>query len=246
MVLHHRSIGLIEKIKTDSLGMHKTIQTNRNIILCDFDGTVSHQDVTDTLLDRFGRNGYQELEDAWKTGKIGSHICMREQVALLDMSPAELDDCLSEIEIDPVFKVFATTAASMGIRLHIVSDGLDYTIHHVLQRNELSFIPVYANRLLHLGGGRWQLEFPYANTYCEKDSGHCKCKHVAQQCHPTTRVLYVGDGTSDFCVSGKVSHVLAKSKLIAYCRQHGISHTPIRHFGDAQALWPFIGKEILV
>ncbi|MCL1886699.1 MAG: MtnX-like HAD-IB family phosphatase [Betaproteobacteria bacterium] len=221
-------------------------QTNLPIILCDFDGTISHQDVTDTLLKHFGMDGYLELEEDWKAGKIGSRICMREQIALLDMSPVELDDCLSKIDIDPAFIKFAATAASLGIPLHIVSDGLDYAIHHILQRYRLPSIPVYANRLLYRGEKRWQLEFPYANANCEKGSGHCKCKHVSQRCPQSSSILYVGDSTSDFCVSGKVSHVLAKNKLIAYCLQNGISHTPIRHFDDAQALWPFICDEIFM
>lgn len=215
-----------------------------NIILCDFDGTISFQDVTDTLLGQFGQDGYEELENDWKAGKIGSRTCMREQIALLDMSPAELNNCLSKIEIDPAFRQFAIIAKSRGIALHVVSDGLDYAIHYILQRNGLNGIPVYANHLVHLGEKRWQLEFPYGNPNCEKDSGHCKCAHVSQRCHRFNRVLYVGDSTSDFCVSGKVSHVLAKSKLIAYCEEHAIPFTPISDFSEAQTLWPMICSEI--
>ena len=37
-------------------------------ILCDFDGTVTPDDVIDGLLERFGRPGWQELEDDWRAG----------------------------------------------------------------------------------------------------------------------------------------------------------------------------------
>ena len=60
------------------------------MVQSDFDGTISLLDVTDTLLNRFGKPGWQELEEAWERGDIGSRECMKGQVALLDMSEAEL------------------------------------------------------------------------------------------------------------------------------------------------------------
>ena len=50
------------------------------------------------------------------------------------------------------------------------------------------------------------------------------------------RVLFVGDGTSDFCVSGKADFVLAKYKLIEHCRSHGIAHAAFGDFSQALAL----------
>ena len=40
-------------------------------ILCDFDGTISVEDVIDALLDRFGRPGWEVLEQDWRAGRIG-------------------------------------------------------------------------------------------------------------------------------------------------------------------------------
>ena len=59
-------------------------------ILCDFDGTISQEDVTDSLLMRFGRPGWDALEVDWRAGKIGSRQCMAGQIALLDCSEDEL------------------------------------------------------------------------------------------------------------------------------------------------------------
>lgn len=61
------------------------VQVGQWRIQCDFDGTISLQDVADTLLTRHGMPGWQELEEAWERGEIGSHDCMCGQVALLDM-----------------------------------------------------------------------------------------------------------------------------------------------------------------
>jgi 2-hydroxy-3-keto-5-methylthiopentenyl-1-phosphate phosphatase len=60
-------------------------------ILCDFDGTVSLEDVTDTLLAKLGRSGWEELEAQWRSGSIGSRECMAGQVSLLGGEVSELD-----------------------------------------------------------------------------------------------------------------------------------------------------------
>ena len=72
-------------------------------ILCDFDGTISLNDTTDTLLETFAKPGWVEIEQEWEQGKIGSKICMQRQIELLDMSKNELYQCLDHIEIDTDF-----------------------------------------------------------------------------------------------------------------------------------------------
>src|SRR5471030_1189686 len=103
-------------------------------IFCDFDGTVAIDDTTDTLLERFGRSGWEVLEDDWRAGRINSHDCMAGQVALLDMDRAELDAHLAQREVDPAFADFVKVTHADGIHIEILSDGLDYAIRSILGR----------------------------------------------------------------------------------------------------------------
>lgn len=215
-------------------------EDNTPIILCDFDGTISLRDVTDILLTHFAKEGYEELEEEWLTGVIGSQECMSKQIALLDANLSELDKVLAQVEIDPHFKAFTKIAAKEGIKVHVVSDGLDYAIQSILKRNGLGHIPVFANKLLHDNERSWRLEFPYSNKNCVKASGNCKCSHLKQQRQRHDHVIYVGDGSSDFCVSNKVDIVLAKDKLIDYCEQRNINHININTFADATLALPII------
>ena len=98
-------------------------------ILCDFDGTIAVEDVIDSLLDRYGRPGWEALELDWRAGRIGSRECMSGQVALLDMSRAELDAHLAGLWIDHAFPGFVAKARELGVPIRVVSDGLDYAIH---------------------------------------------------------------------------------------------------------------------
>lgn len=201
-------------------------------VLCDFDGTISLLDVTDTLLTRFGRPGWEALEARWERGEIGSRECMKGQVALLDMSQGEFEQHLQTITVDPHFSAFVDGARAMGIPVMVVSDGIEQAIVQVLARQGLQRLPVLANRLVPTGARSWRLESPHASPRCERASGNCKCARLAEQRGPRTRVLYVGDGASDFCVSGKADFVLAKDRLVDHCRAHGLAHAPFRHFGD--------------
>ncbi|MCI1122064.1 phosphatase, partial [Stenotrophomonas maltophilia] len=75
-------------------------------ILCDFDGTISQEDVIDSLLEKYGQPGWQALEEQWKSGAIGSRECMQGHVRLLKLDPATLDAHLDQVQIDPGFAAF--------------------------------------------------------------------------------------------------------------------------------------------
>lgn len=202
-------------------------------VLCDFDGTISFKDVTDTLLEAFGLPGWQRLEEQWENGEIGSRECMAGQIALLDASRQELNDCLASLSIDPWFAAFAQYTRQRNIALHIVSDGLDYAIHHILQAHGITGIPVIANQFRQVSERRWALDFPYLNASCLKASGVCKCgiaKTLARD-----KFLMIGDGRSDYCVSQIADHVFARNSLIDECRQMGVPYTAMNDFSRAPA-----------
>lgn len=232
---------------------HSTVSINilgrkmtKPLVLCDFDNTISTSDVTDTLLQHFGMPGHEELENDWVAGKIGSKECMSGQIGLLNASFDELNDCLQQITIDPYFPQFVKTIQQHNIDLHIVSDGLDYAIDTILQRYGLASIPIYANRLIQTGERSWKLEFPYESADCKKKSGHCKCIHTRQQAGHSRRIIYIGDGASDYCVSHQTDWVLAKNSLIDYCHENRLKHSPIQSFRDAEKLLPELLPEFFV
>jgi len=205
-------------------------------ILCDFDGTIALQDVTDAVLVRHARPEWELIEAAWKAGRISSRECMGQQVALLDAGRDELDALLDGIRIDPAFPEFARAAHAAGCRLTVVSDGLDYAIERILARHGLQ-LPIVANRLVAAGERGWRLEFPHSRPDCRVGSGTCKCA-VAGAAPPRLRTLLIGDGQSDFCVAARADYVFAKAKLIEHCRQQRIAHAPIGGFLEALALLP--------
>ncbi len=206
-------------------------------ILCDFDGTISVEDVIDSLLDRFGRPGWEALEQDWRAGRIGSRECMSGQVALLDMRQEELDTHLDGLWIDHAFPAFVARARELQMPIRVVSDGLDYAIHRILGRYGLDNLPLAANHLAPATPPRqWQLTSPFQADGCR--SGTCKCACVAQARTGGAKTLLIGDGASDFCAADQVDFVFAKHRLIEHCRAAGIPYVPITGFEDALELLP--------
>ncbi|BDH44392.1 2-hydroxy-3-keto-5-methylthiopentenyl-1-phosphate phosphatase [Salmonella enterica subsp. enterica serovar Choleraesuis] len=200
-------------------------------ILCDFDGTISSLDVTDTLLEHFGKPGWSELEERWLAGDIGSQECMAGQIALLDMSREELDEVICSIPIDPDFRRFVELTQHYEVPLHVVSDGLDYPIYRLLERQSVTNVPVVANLLEQVGDRSWHLRFPWKNEGCRTGSGVCKCAVMHQRAENAS--LLIGDGHSDFCLAHEATHVFARGSLLAECRKDNLPHTPVSNFAEA-------------
>ncbi|NEK37403.1 MtnX-like HAD-IB family phosphatase [Rhizobium leguminosarum] len=203
-------------------------------VFCDFDGTISKEDVTDLVLERFALPEWHEIEDQWIDGKITSAQCMRRQVRLIEATREELDAFLDTIEIDSAFVAFKEFCERTGLSLIIVSDGVDHFISRVLARHGLPDIQIIANRLVggsDAGKAAFDLDFPFMSAACAGGSGVCKCDLVK----PSGDQIYVGDGRSDFCVSHEPMLVFAKAKLADYCHAQRIPFIPYDSFADIQA-----------
>ena len=203
-------------------------------VFVDFDGTIAPGDATDMLFDKYADPSWLDVEADWKAGRIGSRECMARQVDLLRATPEQYNELISEVRIDPAFPAFVELCRAHGIAMTVVSDGLDRTISKVMQQSGLD-LPFYANRLEWLGGDRWRLAFPNSREDCATLSGNCKCQFTDQARGKAP--IMIGDGRSDFCISGRVDMVLAKGALAEHCRAKGLPHHKVAGFADVNALF---------
>lgn len=202
-------------------------------ILLDFDGTISETDTTDLLLERFADPAWQDIEEEWEAGRIGSRECMVRQIDLVRATPIEMDAFIGTMRIDPGFRGFAQRFRQLGHHLSVVSDGLDRTIRTVLDRADID-LPYFANHLQWRGGNRWRLTFPHTKGACATLAGNCKCSFADRE--PRVLTIMVGDGRSDFCVAGRADLVLAKGPLLNHCRAADLPHFGFETFDEATAL----------
>ena len=199
-------------------------------LLVDFDGTIASVDTTDLLLERFAAPAWRDIEEDWKAGRIGSRECMVRQIDLLRASPADMDQFVAGIEIDPGFPKFVALCTRLGHSIAVISDGLDLTVEAVLRRYNLD-LAFSANHLQWCGKDRWRLTFPHARSDCQALSGNCKCAVTTEA--PRELSIVVGDGRSDFCVAGRADLVLAKGALLDDCRHRHLPHLAFADFAEA-------------
>jgi len=202
-------------------------------VICDFDGTISKNDTFDQLLERYADPIWQDIESDWLKGKIGTGECMRKQMSLVNVEKADLDNWLSHIQIDKNFIKFVKFCKNVGIEVSIASDGVDYLIKNILRHYDLDFIKFSSNKLIFKQDGKYELDFPKKSSLCDSGSMVCKCS-VAQQEKKNKKIIYIGDGHSDFCVSQHVDLVIAKSSLLAHCIKNNLPNYPFYDFSDVQ------------
>jgi 2,3-diketo-5-methylthio-1-phosphopentane phosphatase len=201
------------------------------VFFCDFDGTVTREDVIDRILEEFADPMWRDIEQSWVKGEIGSRDCLAMQAKLIKASEHDLLDFFEGIAIDKTFVDFARYCKSKAIEILILSDGIDLFIKSILNRYGLNHIRVFSNSLGFINGG-YEMVFPYLREDCLSKAGICKCKIMEELSLPQGINILVGDGRSDFCVARKADLTFAKSALLDFCRVEKIPHIEHREFRD--------------
>lgn len=196
----------------------------------DFDGTIVAQDVTDSVIQRFSRPGWETPERLWTDGKIGSRECLSTQISLLSASIKEILCYLDDMRVDPTFPAFVNFLRDASIPFAIISDGFHEFIERLLENSSLDEMPlVVANRISETKSG---LEAIFPNYREPCSSGTCKCA-AAAELGDGLPVILIGDGRSDFCLAQKAIYVLSKGKLSNFCSDNSIPGQPFKDFSDA-------------
>ena len=209
------------------------------IIFCDFDGTVTQQDVTDRILEELADPSWREVESAWVGGLIGSRECLEHQMALVSASARELNQLIDAVPLAPGFEKFYRFTASRGLPFYILSDGFDYVIRRILRRagvnGELRNGQHLFTSSMRVKGHRLSVSFPHAKSTCTHGCATCKAAIIAQVGHGHRPIIFIGDGLSDRFAVEVSEVVFAKKHLLTYCRNKGISCRSFETFSDVES-----------
>jgi 2-hydroxy-3-keto-5-methylthiopentenyl-1-phosphate phosphatase len=199
-------------------------------VLTDFDGTITRTDVVEAILEEFAPATWWEIEEQHRARAIGTRETLARQVALLRVKRADLIRFVdAQVELDESFRDFAAFCRGRGIPLEIVSEGLDFYVHYLLQKWGLA-VPVRTNRAIFEERGV-RIEYPWADATCTL-CGTCKLLRLFELRTQGHRVVYVGDGHSDLCPAIEADLVFAKAELARLCDEEGIAYTPFDRFSD--------------
>lgn len=207
-------------------------------IFCDFDGTITKNDVWLNSLARFipDKKALEELTTDFINGKIDSRTVSHLHLELVkDFDINLFRNYLAEEEIDQSFPAFAEYCRGNGDQLYVVSSGLDFYISEILDRFNLE-IPIFGNRMIFNEAERTlSLETGYSDEYC---TACAVCKRNILLCNSSDLYgeisVFIGDGASDFCVTRFADIVFAKKHLASHCWKHNITYFDFKSFDDVR------------
>ncbi len=204
----------------------------KQLILCDFDGTISAQDMGYVLVNRFSSGNWEAIDRDFREGKIGSkEAYSRISEILKGDGPSILRFVQEHSSIDPFFATFYQYCRDKGIDIKMVSDGLDFYIKKILEIHHLSEIPFYANCTHFRDEEGIDISFPYSTEECGL-CGTCKKEIIRIHRQKYDSVYFVGDGLSDRCAAREADFAFAKRSLYAYCIKKEITCHFFKNFQD--------------
>ena len=191
-------------------------------IVSDFDGTIVKVDTVEYLLERFANGDWRKYDDQYERGEISLEECLRLQYGMLKEPKQKLLDAIDNVaSIRAGFGDLVAFCRERQISFTIVSAGLDFVIRHLLNRENLGSglsVLVPKSKLTPHG---ILLDF---SGLPHVDSLNFKSSFVQSVKTEGARVVYIGDGYSDFeaIKEANVRFVIKGSRLDGQCKRDDI------------------------
>lgn len=202
------------------------------VILCDFDGTIVDIDTAEFLLEKFAKGNWQQYDMQLEHGEITLEECMIKQYAMIKTPKGLLLEGLANAaKKRSHFDSLAAYCKARKIPLIIVSAGLDFCITHFLDAiGWANLIEVHSAKTKFTDKGI-ELIFPELRDITSVDF---KVDLIAFYRMQGMRVLYIGDGRSDFNAvkHADFSFTIKNTKLSEFCKKQGIKYQEIETFQE--------------
>lgn len=199
------------------------INSDRTLILCDFDGTVSTKDTVNRLVrEHLVSPEWRFHVKRYMRGEIGSRAVYEALGPLMTMTREHLDRfVLEHAELDPGFPDFLEWARARGVDVKIVSDGFGATIRTLFRNHGIRDVETFANELNLGDDGAVDIDSPFSNQDCGV-CGTCKLGLLRKFRARYDKIILIGDGESDRHAATEADAVIALKDLFLYCARQGI------------------------
>jgi 2,3-diketo-5-methylthio-1-phosphopentane phosphatase len=188
------------------------------------------QDSLDTVFDHLAPPDWRAIGGAVRaTG--GTRASIPVEVGLCRATRSDFERVVREkVALRPGFRELLTLCRERNWEFTILSEGFGLHIRTVLQREGLGGLRFYSNDLVFVDG-RIEVKQHDLNPDCGR-CGNCKRSYVRGYKAAGCRVVYIGDGITDFCPAKEADLVLAKGVLARYCEREGVGYAPFQDFHD--------------
>ncbi len=207
-------------------------------IYCDFDGTITTTDNIIALMKKFTPPQWVEIKDAILSQQISIKSGVGKMFSLLDSSLKEemIDYLVQTAKIRPGFVEFVQFTKQENIDLKIVSGGIDFFVHPLLD----GLIPkenIYCNGA-DFSGEKIEILWPHpCDSQCDNDCGCCKTSIIRQIGNKEEYSIVIGDSITDLQPAKLADLVFACDDfLIEKCKELQLNYEPFVTFYDVMSL----------
>jgi 2,3-diketo-5-methylthio-1-phosphopentane phosphatase len=197
--------------------------------LTDFDDTAAVQNVAELLLNRFGDPSWTDVRQQFRDGVMNLKEYQEITFRNIRADRSAMQHYVREhATLRPYFNELHYFCRSHDIPLAVVSQGLDFYISALLQRDGFTDVPIFSVNTRFDAGN---ISYEYNHAYPGQESkGNSKGFVVESYQKQGFYVVYAGDGLSDLEASRKADLVFAHRTLARYCDEEGIPYRPFEDF----------------
>ena len=202
----------------------------KTLVQCDFDGTITEEDVSFMMLDAFADGDWRQLFREYQEGRISVGRFNMDAFAMVKADRQSLlEVAKANMKIRSRFHELVACSRRRGFRFVIVSNGLDFYIQEILKGVGMRDIEVFAAKtLFHPEGLKVQ--------YIGPDGSHLdegfKDAYTNSFLREGYRIIYVGNGDSDISPASQCHYIFATGNLLSHCKQTNLSCTPFTDFNE--------------
>jgi 2-hydroxy-3-keto-5-methylthiopentenyl-1-phosphate phosphatase len=202
----------------------------KTLVQCDFDGTITEEDVSFLILDAFANGDWRQLLAEHREGRISVGCFNQKAFAMVKASErAMIELTKRKAKTREGFEELVNRCHNNGFRLVIVSNGLDFYIKEILEDVGINDVEVFAARTgFRPEGIQVQYLDPNGNLL---DEGF-KEAYTKLFLVEGYRIIYVGNGVSDIGPAQLAHHVFACGELLRFCKEGDIPCTPFVDLND--------------
>lgn len=208
--------------------------SRKQIIFCDFDGTITVNDNIVAIMKHFQPTGWDALVEQ----VISKTISIREGVgrmfALLPTSRNQeiVDYAINNVVIRGGFSELLSYCQEQAIELYVTSGGIDFFIYPVLAAFPIPSDHIYCNSS-DFSGSHIEILWPHAcDEHCQTDCGMCKTTIIRRYSTDDYERILIGDSITDFEGAKLVDTVFARSHLINLCSELGLNYYTFDDFHE--------------
>jgi 2-hydroxy-3-keto-5-methylthiopentenyl-1-phosphate phosphatase len=200
------------------------------IIQCDFDGTLTMEDMGFYLLDTFAQGDWRKWLEQYRNDQITVGEFNSRAFATVRAAEEELVAAtLSQVKLRNGFPELVAYCQKRGLRLAIVSNGLDFYIASILNDAGLGDVEAHAaTSWFHPGG----LTVQYIDPDGVALDNDFKAAYTRLFLKEGYKVAYVGNGPSDINPASLSQHIFARDGLLDYCKEKKLPCQPFDDLHD--------------